>query len=71
MTIAQQSAMPQPAAGRRPAGNRHPLQLARAPRRGPALLKIFVLVAATSLGAALAAGTIAVALLMLTAGFGN
>ena len=71
MTIAQQSAMPQEVARRRPGGTPHPLQLARAPRRGQAFLKIVVLVAATSLGAALAAGAVAVALLMMTANFGN
>jgi hypothetical protein len=63
--------MPQAVAKRRPGGNPHPLRLARAPRRGQAFLKIVALVVATSLGAALAAGAVAVALLTMTASFGN
>jgi hypothetical protein len=71
VSIAQQSAMPQAVDRRRPQAHTHPLQLARAPRRTYAFLKILVLVAATSIGAALAAGAVAVALLMLTASFGS
>jgi hypothetical protein len=47
------------------------LQLTRAPRRASALVKIAVLIAATSLGAALAAGAVAVVLLMITASVGR
>jgi hypothetical protein len=63
VSIAQQSATP----SLRSRPRRTPLQLAPVPRPGRAIAKILALVALTSLGVAVAAGSVALALFMFAA----
>ncbi len=69
MSIAQQIATPTPSVRtRRP---RAPMQPVPERRPGYALVRIFGLIAVTSLGAALIAGTVAIGIMMVASSLGG